>query len=103
TSAGLDPTIVLGAFAPQLGGWARWGTGPHRVVEAVEAPTGWAPTAPRMAVLLGLAADPERAPAAREDALRRFAASVPPEGYIVGRAGDARVRRAVRGIAAAVE
>jgi UDP-N-acetylmuramate--alanine ligase len=77
TRAGLDPTVVLGHSAPQLGGWARSGIGPHFIVEAFESPEGIGPSAPRIAVLL------DAGPLPRAEALRAFVASVPEEGSIV--------------------
>lgn len=103
TLDGRDPTAVLGASAPQLGGWARWGRGPHCVVEAVDAPEGVAPHGPGVAGILGLPAGPEVDRAAAEARLRRFAEAVPRQGYIVGRAREAGVRRALRGLEATTD
>jgi UDP-N-acetylmuramate--alanine ligase len=80
--AGFDPSAVIGRPAPQLGGWGRLGRGPHFVIEALDGPGALGPLGPRVAVIVG---DPdaggEIAPEGVER-LRRFAASVPPEGRI---------------------
>jgi UDP-N-acetylmuramate--alanine ligase len=98
TRAGLDPTVILGASAPQLGGWARLGEGAYCVVEAIETPEAFAPQAPRLAVLLNGAAGP--GPAA---ALRRLVASVPRDGRILAVRPDAAIETAVVGVEDAVE
>jgi UDP-N-acetylmuramate--alanine ligase len=103
--AGHDPTTVLGADAPQLGGWARWGRGPHGVVEAIEAPGRLAPegTHVGVAAILGPPPGPGADRTAAVSLLRRFAHGIPRAGYIVGRARSASVRRALRGAGATTE
>jgi UDP-N-acetylmuramate--alanine ligase len=100
--AGHDPMVVLGSAAPQLGGWARWGRGPHGVVEAIEAAGRLAPRGSdvQVAAVLG---PPTRPGAGRTAQLRRFARGIPGAGYIVGRARSAGVRRALRGLGATTE
>ncbi len=102
TRAGLDPTVVLGSTAPQLGGWARFGSGPHVVVEAVEGPEGIGPTAPRLAVVLDAGPDPCEDVVARVAALRRFAGSIPPDGAVLAERSET-VAAAMRGVGAGVE
>jgi UDP-N-acetylmuramate--alanine ligase len=102
TRAGLDPTVILGTAAPQLGGWARYGAGPHVVVEAIEAPEGIGPTGPRLAVVLDAGPDPCEAVAAREAALRRFAVAIPPDGSVLAERTEL-IAAAMRGAGAGVE
>jgi UDP-N-acetylmuramate--alanine ligase len=101
TRAGLDPTVVLGTSTPQLGGWARWGAGPHLVVEALETPDGFGPLAPRLAVVLDV--ETRDGSEARTDGLRRFLASMPSDGHILALGGQARVDAVVGAGAARVE
>jgi UDP-N-acetylmuramate--alanine ligase len=103
TQAGRDPTAILGASAPQLGGFARRGRGPHCVVEAFEVAGVLEPPGPLVAGILGPPAVLPGRRRATVACLRQFAASVPAQGSLVGRARDARVRRALRGLAAPVE
>ena len=101
--AGLDPTVVLGRAVPQLGGWARLGSGSHFVVEAIAGPDGLGPLGPAVAVLLDVPPGIGSGPAATAEALRQFAASVPPAGLIVAREGSGPVEEALRGLATTVE
>lgn len=82
THAGLDPTVVLGGSAPQLGGAGRLGLGPHIVVEAA----GHGPEVdllgPDLVLILG-----DDGPLARSAAIRRWAEVAPPGGYVLGLAG----------------
>lgn len=82
--AGLDPTVVLTNAAPQLGGWARHGEGPHFVVEVLDTPDGLGSVGPQIAVLLDLGAG-EAWPGRREraEALGAFIASVPRGGLVL--------------------
>ncbi len=80
--AGLDPTILLGVPAPQLGGSGRLGRGPHVVVEAEGGPAvGDGPGAEVVVIL------DDSGPSARSAALRRWAEAAPPGGYVLGLAG----------------
>jgi UDP-N-acetylmuramate--alanine ligase len=101
TRAGLDPTVVLGTATPQLGGWARWGMGPHLVVEALETPDGLGPLSPRLAVVLDVETKDESG--ARIDALRRFLASMPSDGHILVLGDQPRVDAVVGAVGARVE
>jgi UDP-N-acetylmuramate--alanine ligase len=91
--AGLDPTVVLGTPAPQLGGSGRLGGGPHYVVEAVQ--------------ILGVILNLERRPAedhpAQIAAVRRFAATVPRDGYVLAAGHNTLIGEALRGIETTVE
>jgi UDP-N-acetylmuramate--alanine ligase len=101
--AGLDPTIVLSTAAQQLGGWSRLGTGPHCVVEAIEVLGEIVPAAPRLAVVLNLEPRPEAEQEGQVAAVRRFAASVPRDGYILASGRNALIVRALERIEATVE
>jgi UDP-N-acetylmuramate--alanine ligase len=103
TRAGLDPTVVVGSPVPQLGGWARVGSGPHFVAEAIEEPGELGPLFPQLAVLLNVAARTEADRESGHARLRRFAMSVPADGLVLALEGNALVADAVRDIAAAVE
>jgi UDP-N-acetylmuramate--alanine ligase len=90
TRAGRDPTFVLGTSVPQLGGWARLGSGPHAVVEAIAdgcAREDWARLAPALALLL----DGEAGPAdpSRVAEWQALAHSVPADGRVLALAGGA--------------
>jgi UDP-N-acetylmuramate--alanine ligase len=80
--AGLDPTVVLGAGAPQLGGSGRLGRGPHVVVEAGHDAFEAGPPGPEIALVLG-----DDGPSARSSAIRRWAEVAPSGGYVLGLAG----------------
>jgi len=82
THAGLDPTVLLGAGSPQLGGPGRLGGGPHVVVEAAGEPPEAGPSGPEVIVVLG-----DDGPLARSAAIRRWADAAPPGGYVLGLAG----------------
>lgn len=103
THAGLDPTVVLGTLAPQLGGWGRMGAGKYCVVEAVEGPNGLAPEAPLAAVVLNMGREHQAGREAQIATVHKFAASVPAEGFVLGSAHSAAAVRSVQGVAAEVE
>ena len=101
TRAGLDPTLVLGTAAPQLGGWARWGAGPHLVFETFETGAALEPLAPKLALVLDV--EPERDAEARTAALRPLFASMPSDGVVLALGPDAAVGAAARDWFGAVE
>jgi UDP-N-acetylmuramate--alanine ligase len=98
--AGLDPTVLLGTSAPQLGGWGRLGRGPWCVVEADPLTERLAPEALRIAVILDL--DPHTGPV-QAAALRSFFAALPRQAYVLGSGHDGAIARALCGIAAPAE
>ncbi|HEV3121606.1 MAG TPA: Mur ligase domain-containing protein [Isosphaeraceae bacterium] len=98
--AGLDPTVLLGSSAPQLGGWGRLGRGGWCVVEADPISERFAPDAVRIAVILDL---DQRSGAAQAAALRSFFASLPQHALVLGSGHDGTIARALRGIAAQAE
>jgi UDP-N-acetylmuramate--alanine ligase len=100
--AGFDPTVILGSRAPQLGGWARVGSGPHFVVEAIETSEGFGPTAPRLAIVIDIGTEVSEDSAAPGSTLRRFVGSIPSDGLVLAeRTGP--VENALHGIKARVE
>ena len=104
THAGLDPTVLVGTPAPQLGGWARLGSGKHFVFEAMEEDGDLGPCGPRIAVLLSTLVPADVAdPLARIHALRRFASTVPANGLILCEGPDEILTSAVRALEPTVE
>lgn len=103
TNAGIDPSVMVGRPAPQLGGWARRGDGPHFVVEVLDEGQELAPLGARLAVLLNVVGSHEADEDARVSAVRRFAASVPGDGLILAHEPNTLVRDALRDVASPVE
>jgi len=104
THAGLDPTVLVGMPAPQLGGWARLGAGRHFVVEALEEDQELGPFGPRIAILLSTVVSPNTTDlAARVNALRRFATSVPADGLILFESPNEVLEAAVHALEPTVE
>jgi UDP-N-acetylmuramate--alanine ligase len=103
THSGVDPTVVLGAAAPQLGGRGRLGAGPHVVVEAgadgghagVTAAVQWSWLAPRLAVLLDPDGTEDHGKSTRVETLQALVASVPGTGLVLARAGSETVESAL--------
>lgn len=58
TRAGLDPAVLLGRPAPQLGGWSRGGRGAHLVAEWAGDADGLGELGPDLALLLNVGGDP---------------------------------------------
>ncbi len=93
--AGLDPTVVVGAEVPQLGGNARVGGGRLFVIEADEYDHAFLGLRPAVAVLLNVEHDhPDIFPteAAVQDAFVRFVAQVQRDGAIIACTDDEGVR-----------
>ena len=101
--AGLDPTVVLGCSSPQLGGPGRWGLGPHRVVEAVEDRGELSPRSPEVALILEEGTGSTGDSSGRAGRLKRFAASVPGSGLVLGWGADPATVRALAGVGASAE
>ncbi|HUU11706.1 MAG TPA: UDP-N-acetylmuramate--L-alanine ligase [Phycisphaerae bacterium] len=57
SEAGLDPSFVIGADVPQLGGGSHVGDGPHLVVEACEYDRSFVNLSPHAAVVLNVEED----------------------------------------------
>jgi len=91
TQAGLDPSFVIGAEVPQLGGGARVGRGPHLVVEACEYDRSFLNYKAQAGVILNIEEDhldyyrdlPEIV-----SAFGDFAAGISPDGLVVVNGGD---------------
>ncbi|MGD8451418.1 MAG: UDP-N-acetylmuramate--L-alanine ligase [Phycisphaerae bacterium] len=94
--AGLDPSFVIGASVPQLGGGSGAGDGPHFVAEACEYDRSFLNLRPQRAAILNIEEDHldcYRNLAAIEAAFAEFAARVPADGLLVTNANDASCRR----------
>jgi UDP-N-acetylmuramate--alanine ligase len=81
--AGLDPSLLLGAASPQLGGWSREGSGPHVVAEWSGEIEGFGVFRPRVAVLLNVGGEPRTDRDLRAEALRRVLRALPPDGHVL--------------------
>ena len=97
--AGLDPSFVVGAHIPQLGGGSRAGAGPHFVAEACEYDRSFHNLCPHAACVLNIDDDhadtyPGGIPEIRA-AFRTFALRVPPDGLVVVNGADADTRLAM--------
>ncbi len=82
THAGLDPTVLLGAHAPQLGGPGRQGSGPHVVVEAADEASMAEVAGAEVVVILD---DPSGF--GDDSKLRHWAEAAPASGYVLARGG----------------
>ena len=102
--AGLDPSFVIGAEVPQLGGGSGVGDGPHFVAEACEYDRSFHNLRPRSAVVLNIEEDHldcYRDLAAIAESFARFAALVPPDGLLVLNGQDANCQALARRLAQA--
>jgi len=84
--AGLDPSFVVGATAPQLGGGSGVGDGPHFVAEACEFDRSFLNLHPRRAAILNIEEDHLDCYvdlAAIRAAFATFAAGLPADGLLV--------------------
>jgi len=96
TCAGLDPSFVIGAEVPQLGGGSRVGKGPHLVVEACEFDRSFHNYKPHAAAILNIEEDHldyyhGGLPEIRQ-AFAEFAANIVPGGLLVANTADIGVR-----------
>jgi UDP-N-acetylmuramate--alanine ligase len=104
--AGLDPSFVIGADVPQLGGASHVGTGPHLVVEACEYDRSFLALAPQAACILNVEEDHldyYRDLAEIREAFADFASCVSPEGRLVVSGTDLAFPRLAESARAAVE
>ncbi|MDQ4078521.1 MAG: UDP-N-acetylmuramate--L-alanine ligase [Chloroflexota bacterium] len=101
TNAGLDPTAVVGAEVPQLGGNARTGNSRLFVIEADEYDHAFLGLHPAIAVVLNVEHDhPDIFPddVAIQQAFRQFLKQVRPGGTVVACADDEGVCSVLRGL-----
>lgn len=102
-----DPSFVIGATVPQLGGSSRSGAGDAFVVEACEFDRSFHNLYPRVAVITNLEADHLDCYAGGIDEIiesfRVFARRVPPDGLVIANGQDAFVQRALSGVGVEVQ
>jgi len=104
--AGADPSFVVGATVPQLGGPSGVGGGRHFVAEACEYDRSFLNLCPRLAAVLNIEEDHLDCYAdldAIVEAFRAFAALVPAEGVLVANGDDRMVAEAVGGVSCELE
>ncbi|MBE3132044.1 MAG: UDP-N-acetylmuramate--L-alanine ligase, partial [Acidobacteria bacterium] len=104
--AGLDPSFVIGADVPQLGGGSHVGAGPHLVVEACEYDRSFLNFQPHAAVVLNVDEDHLdyfRDLADIRRAFAEFASQVEPGGLLVVNGPDLGTREVVAGARCRVE
>ncbi len=106
SSAGVDPSFIIGATVPQLGGPSHAGTGPYFVAEACEFDRSFLNLSPRLAAVLNIEEDHLDCYRDLEsiiEAFRSFLARVPAEGLAVVNGEDRNVAAAIRGAACEVQ
>ncbi len=106
TQAGLDPSFVVGAVVPQLGGGSAAGSGEHFVAEACEYDRSFLKLAPTLAGVLNIENDhPDCYPSmdAILEAFTAFCSLVPEHGILVANNEDRHVVQAVASARARVE
>jgi UDP-N-acetylmuramate: L-alanyl-gamma-D-glutamyl-meso-diaminopimelate ligase len=109
---GLDPSVLVGGIAANLGGSFRNGAGPHFVVEGDEYDTAFFDKTPKFlhyaaktAILTSIEfdhADIYRDLAHVKSAFRDLVASLPEDGTLVANLDDANVREVAAGACCAV-
>jgi UDP-N-acetylmuramate--alanine ligase len=105
-SAGKDPSFVVGATSPQLGGSARSGAGDLFVVEACEYDRSFHNLYPRIGVVLNIEEDHldyYKDITEINESFAKFLSNVDPHGIALISATDANCAAAARNIDAAVE
>ena len=103
---GADPSFVIGATVPQLGGGSRSGGGEVFVAESCEYDRSFHNLFPRVAVITNIDADHldvYKDLADIEQSFATFAKLVPAEGRIITLGGSEPVTRAMSGVAAPVD
>ena len=104
--AGLDPTYVIGAVSPQLGGSSRAGGGNCFVAESCEYDSSFLNLRPTIAAILNIEEDHldyYKDLDAIVAGFAAFASLVPKAGRLIVNGEDRNVARAVAGVSAAVE
>ncbi len=105
-SAGHDPSFVIGAHVPQLGGGSGVGLGEHFIVEACEFNRSFLHLRPRAAAILNIEADHLDCYSGIDqivEAFGNFAGLLPSDGMIVVPHGDPLSAAAVNATGARVE
>ncbi|HAU37150.1 MAG TPA: UDP-N-acetylmuramate--L-alanine ligase [Phycisphaerales bacterium] len=100
TTAGMDPSYVVGATVEQLGGPSGVGAGRHFVAEACEFDRSFLNLHPHYAAVLNIEEDHLDCYQDLEaiiEAFRAFVARVDPAGVVVANGEDRNVAQAVRG------
>lgn len=101
-AAGMDPTIVVGAYVPDFGGAVIEGTGEYAVVEACEAYNAFLDIEPYIVVLTNLEPDHldfHKSFEALEHSVKVFLDKVPSDGKVLYSEADAGAAAAVRDLA----
>ncbi len=104
--AGLDPSFVIGASSPQLGGSSGVGMGGHFIVEACEFDRSFLHLRPAAAAILNVEADHLDCYAGLDEivaAFGHFASRVDNDGLIVVAGEDVHAMTSVAGASARVE
>jgi len=99
---GLDPSYMIGADVPQLGGGSHYGTGDYLVAEACEYKRSFLCLPPRIAVITNIDADHLDYYYDLwdiQEAFSEFAASVGPKGLLIANADDENTRRVIEDVA----
>jgi len=105
-AAGADPSFIVGATVPQLGGPSGVGSGRHFVAEACEYDRSFLNLRASYAAVLNVEEDHldcYRDLDAIVEAFRAFAAQIDSAGVLVANGEDRNVTKAVRGAACEVE
>ncbi|MGB2821605.1 MAG: UDP-N-acetylmuramate--L-alanine ligase [Phycisphaerae bacterium] len=105
-AAGADPSFVVGAIVPQLGGPSGVGAGRHFVAEACEYDRSFLNLCPRLAAILNIEEDHldcYQDLDAIVEAFRSFAALVPPEGVLIANGDDRKVVEVTAPVSCEVE
>ena len=105
-AAGAEPSFIVGATVPQLGGASGVGDGRHFVAEACEYDRSFLNLCPRLAAILNIEEDHldcYRDLGAIVEAFRSFAALVPAEGVLVANGDDRLAVDVARGAPCEVE
>ena len=104
--SGLDPTVIVGATVPQLGGPSRVGAGEAFVAESCEFGRSFHHLRPRVGVVLNIEPDHLDYYSGLDEIIesfRDFVQLVPADGLVVAHGADESVARATIGAKARIE